>query len=366
MSTDPQDNGEEYEGQTEEDRTRAKGFDVPKEEEEEIPSPQRGPLLDYADFKSDPKKKLLGERFLCTEGGLLFIGPSGIGKSSSVIHLAIPWSVGKPAFKLYPSRPLKIVIIQAEDDQDDIKEMVQGAIKHFKLTPQQAALSRKNCIVCSHKIHTGDDFLERVVEPILKEDEPDIIIINPLQAYLGADPRNVEAVSWFLRNKLNPLLEKYQAAAILVHHTPKTNFRTTEKWRATDWMYAGSGTAEFTQWARAVIIIEPTEASGVYRFLAAKRGDRTGWNKEGFLGVEFFAWGDGAIFWRDATKEEIKNALNPKTNKNLAESDTVLSFVPASKPIERKILLSVVQTQTSMGRNKPEQSKHPHRRPHRK
>ena len=37
-------------------------------------------------------------------------------------------------------------------------------------------------------------------------------------------------------------------------------------------MYSGHGSAEFTNTARAVLCIEPTEDANVFQFIAAKRG----------------------------------------------------------------------------------------------
>jgi hypothetical protein len=78
------------------------------------------PLLSYRNSPADPKKTLLGRRLLCLEGGMLIIGPSGVGKSSAITQASLQWSIGETAFGLIPSRPLKISIIQAEDDRGDV------------------------------------------------------------------------------------------------------------------------------------------------------------------------------------------------------------------------------------------------------
>ena len=52
------------------------------------------PLMDISSGEPDPRKTLLGNRFLCVGGGCLFIGPSGIGKSSARAQQDILWSIG--------------------------------------------------------------------------------------------------------------------------------------------------------------------------------------------------------------------------------------------------------------------------------
>lgn len=146
------------------------------------------PLLEYGDKPPDPGKTILGDRFLCVGGGMLFVGPSGIGKSSASIQQDILWSIGKPAFGIQPQGPLKILTIQAEDDDGDLYEMVQGARHYLELTKEEEALSIKNCIYIPHKTLTGDDLLKKIVQPQLDHRRPQLLRLNPLQAYLGADP----------------------------------------------------------------------------------------------------------------------------------------------------------------------------------
>jgi AAA domain len=314
--------------------------------------PERKPLLEYGDVPPDIVKTLLGNRFLCVEGGLLFIGPSGIGKSSASIQQDILWSIGEPAFGIEPARPLKIVTIQAEDDAGDLSEMVQGARLHLELSPEQDQLSRGNCAYYCHKRLTGLEFLFKVVEPILARDRPDIVRINPLQAFLGGDVKDVALVSQFLRNGLNPLLEKYQCAAVVVHHTPKTNFRTTDNWKATDWMYAGAGAADITNWARGVLVLDPTRARRVFKLIAAKRGLRIGWT-DGYdeRGTErYFAWADhDSIFWNDATNEQIQTA---ETKDSEVSKEDLFSLVPPDELIFKKELIIRAKSQLKIGRER--------------
>ena len=129
----------------------------------------------------------------------------------------------------------------------------------------------------TEKSRTGMAFLSDVVEPPLAKYRPDIIRIDPLLAYLGADVNVAAETAKFLRNGLNPLLAKYDCAAILVHHTPKANNRDTSNYRQSDWQYAGAGSADITNWTRSILVIEPTHAPHVFKFIAAKRGRHLDW-----------------------------------------------------------------------------------------
>jgi hypothetical protein len=45
-------------------------------------------------------------------------------------------------------------------------------------------------------------------------------------------------------------------------------------------MYAGAGAADITNWARAILIADPTDDPVIFKFIAAKRGGRIGWVDE--------------------------------------------------------------------------------------
>ena len=276
------------------------------------------PLMDFGDTPPDPTKTLLGNRYLCVEGALLFIGPSGIGKTSASVQQDLLWSIGEPAFGIVPARPLKILTIQAEDDDGDLSEMVSGVQAGLQLSAEQLRQSRERCFYVAEKSHTGLEFLVQIVKPLLEKHRPDLLRINPLQAYLGGDIKDPAITANFLRNHLNPFLARFACGCIIVHHTPKLTFRDTKEWKASDWMYAGAGAADITNWCRAALIVDATSNPRVFRFIAAKRASRIGWVDDSTGErecVRHFAHGDDGIYWREASGEEVEKASkNGKPN----------------------------------------------------
>jgi RecA-family ATPase len=75
----------------------------------------------------DPSE-LLKHRFLCRGGGMLLVGPTGIGKSSYSMQEMILWALGREAFGMVPARPLKSLLVQAENDDGDLAEMRDGVV----------------------------------------------------------------------------------------------------------------------------------------------------------------------------------------------------------------------------------------------
>jgi RecA-family ATPase len=232
-----------------------------------VPTPK--PLVDFADTPPDSAQTLLGDRFLCRKGGGLFVGQSGIGKSVGSAQQDLLWSIGKPAFGIEPVRPLRILTIQAEDDDGDLSEMASGIMRGLRFTDEEKNLSRENCHYVTCRDYTGPEFLTKIVRPLLAKGSYDFLRINPLQAYAGGDVKNTEVTTPFLRTGLNPILDEFQVGNLIVHHTPKVTFRDTKDWKAGDWMYSGAGAADITNWARAILVIESTKDPYIFKFIAA-------------------------------------------------------------------------------------------------
>lgn len=309
--------------------------------DEPLPPLLASPLLDFREREPDEAATLLGKRFLCREGGALFVGPSGIGKSSASVQMDIAWSIGREAFGIRPARPLRILQIQAENDAGDLHEMVAGVCRAMSLTEDDAQVCRENLLVWSEKSKTAETFIAEVVAPLLEAHRPDILRIDPLLAYLGADPTDTAKLANFCRNQLNPLLEKYQCACILNHHTPKTTNRDTTNWRASDWMYSGAGGADLSNWARAILVIEPTANPDAFRFIAAKRGKRIGWvdSYGETVHERLFCHSSSGIAWREATEDEVAG-IRPAKDRNVPDDEALMAQVPIEGPMAKDALMS--------------------------
>ena len=274
---------------------------------------KRYTFSDLVDKPIDPSKTILGNRFLCEEGGCMFVGPSGVGKSSSSMQQNVSWACGRSAFGIKPNGPLKILLFQAENDEGDLQEMAKGVMLGLGLTEKERALVDKNLRIIPHKCKNGAEFIAMVRQE-LKQFEADLVRLDPLSAYLGGDPSDPKVVTPFLRNMLNPLLERHACACIIDCHTPKTNNRDTSKWKPSDFVYAMAGSNELANWPRAIIVLDATEDQGIYRFRAAKRGRRLDW--EDWSGQptteRFFKWAGRKETVTTKTKEGTKEVVEDR------------------------------------------------------
>lgn len=230
-------------------------------------------LLSF-DASTDPNM-ILGRRWLCRGHSCIIMGPSGIGKSTLTTQLAVWWAAGLAPFGLRPAKPLKSLIIQAENDLGDLSEQFQGAcLANGGLrTAEGAKLLQQNLVFVRDQIHTGHDFVTRL-QTLIDRHKPDCVWIDPLLAFIGGDLGDQEVASRFLRNWLGPVLETTGCVLFLVHHIRKPQQTDSDK-NATEMQYMAAGSSELNNWARASIYLEAVgEAQFRIRFL--KRGHRAG------------------------------------------------------------------------------------------
>jgi len=148
--------------------------DVPEIDAETKPGPPKARLLSELVHPQHDKSpdELLRHRFLRRGGGALLCGPTGIGKSSFAIQCAICWALGKDCFGIQAARPLKSLLIQAENDDGDLAEMRDGVIEGLGLIGNEAKAACANLLVVREDSRTGFDFFLSVVKPLLSEHRP--------------------------------------------------------------------------------------------------------------------------------------------------------------------------------------------------
>jgi hypothetical protein len=248
---------------------------------------------------------------------MLLIGQTGIGKSSLIVQMAITWAINKPFFGIRPQRALKILNVQAENDLIDQKEVCAGVLEGLALNGSELAEARRNVHVMTE--HTRGAELIKRVESEIKLLGPDLVCFDPIFAYLEGGVSDQEKVSHFLRVQLQPMLERNAVGAIIVHHTPKTP-KDKIDWGDSDYVYLGSGSAEFANWARAVAYLRRIKDSKVFKLLVPKRGERAGICDESGAptnSVHIRHSNKRRIFWEPANGTEVRCLTIPDSERQL-------------------------------------------------
>jgi hypothetical protein len=226
----------------------------------------------------DPTKdpdNLIGKRWLTRGSSMIISGGTGIGKSSMMMQIVIRWALGKDFFGIAPVRPLRIGIVQAENDRGDLAESFRGVVQGLNMGVSDIGTLQENLHFRTESVRTGDQFLA-YARRFITRSKLDVIIGDPLFSYFGGDLSDQGEVSVFLRNKLQPILHQTKVAWIWMHHIGKTQRKDGEPLTTMELAHAGFGSSELANWAREIAVLAEVGQSKPRRFQLAfcKRGSR--------------------------------------------------------------------------------------------
>jgi len=239
-------------------------------------------------YGNDPNE-LIKNRWLYRGAMALFCGPTGVGKSAWSLQGAMHWSVGKVFFGMVPGEVfqrvgMRILIVQAENDDGDMAEMYLGVLAGCdELSAEEKTLAGRRVFAVTVSDKSSDAFAA-VLEYLIQAGTPqeglpyDIVIVDPAFAYLGGDGMSQKEVSRFMRELLNPLVQRLRVGLIVCHHTNKPlRGKEKEGWEAGDYAYLGAGSAEWINPVRAAVAIRSVGSDSVFELRAVKRGKRLRW-----------------------------------------------------------------------------------------
>jgi len=228
------------------------------------------------DRKDDPNT-VLGNRWLCKGGSLLIVGQSGTGKSSLMMQAAVHWALGRDFFGIKPARPLRAIILQAENDAGDVSEALQDVVAGAYLDSQERDQLRESLAIFRDTVSTGTAFTAALAD-LVREHRADIVFVDPLLSFAGIDVSDQEQASKFLRHDLAPILLETGAVLVAMHHTGKPKAASDKEGHTVaDLAYAGLGSSEFTNYFREVAVLFRCQGDEpIYKFGLTKRRGRAG------------------------------------------------------------------------------------------
>jgi hypothetical protein len=298
----------------------------------------------------DDTANLMGNRFLCRGGSLFISGPTGIGKSSLVMQLAIQAALGKSVFGVPFTRPLTVLIVQNENDNDDILEEVSGVIEGLDLSEEDTELAaRRICVRTVDSI--GEDFLCEL-ELLLRNEPADLVVIDPLLGFFsGGDIRTAKDAAKFVRQGILRLARKYQVGLICVHHTnkPPTQKNQAVELSGTDLAYLGAGSADIANAARASIVLQSTGMYDVFRLSLGKRAQRADFIDAGGQRCKsiLIRHSRTGICWELVTEEDKE-----KLESDLDGTDAILNLIPEEGLSINAIIQAAGKLKPKVGENR--------------
>ena len=322
--------------------------------------PDRYTLADVAEPppEDDNPRVILKNGYLRKGQGLMIVSTSGAGKSVMSIQLALFWAMGKEIWGMKPNRPLKIGIVQSEDDVEELaffRRNMRGGLKAgygWTDADLDTAFGR---VVYEQLIGvTGDKFTDRLRE-IQKRQGYDVVIVNPLFSFFGGDLSNNADDSHFFRDCIDPIIKNpvYGCAIVFVHHAKKPPGSGERKGWGTDAFaqYIGAGGTDVAGWTRAQLVLMPIDGHiGWYYLIAAKRGGKLGWKDANGKPTHelVISYGGDFVYWRtpdiDEIPEDIKSGAAKMSNgAGIGEADArerIINHIRTRGPIKRTDLFA--------------------------
>jgi RecA-family ATPase len=197
----------------------------------------------------------VGEGFLEIGGFVMLIGQSYVGKSTLLAQVSINAAIGKSWLFFKVERSLRILTVQAEDQENKLTKMGK-MYRRMGLTDEQIALAKENTAVLTIRDLQDKDAI-REIERHAQAFKAEVVCINPMTSYLGGSVYKDEVINRFLRVELTPMLDRLKMSAIVVHHPPKPVISDKEPKDLTafELQYGGAGMAALTNAPRGNIFL---------------------------------------------------------------------------------------------------------------
>jgi hypothetical protein len=225
-------------------------------------SPNFKPVICLGDVQSQ-EITYLWEPYIPMKKLTIVEGDPGIGKSWLTLELSAQVSIGGRLPGTGLGEPGKVLLLTAEDDPADTQkprlEKLGANTKNIFVHPQPEYLDDK-----------GLAFVEYHLQ-ILK---PKLLIIDPLQCYLGSKDMNKANETRSLLAPLAELASKYNCAVLIVRHLKKGADKS---------IYRGMGSIDILAAARSVLLVGCNQSNKEERAIIhskcniAKRGPTQGY-----------------------------------------------------------------------------------------
>lgn len=239
-------------------------------------------------------------------------GDPGEGKTTLVLNIAAVLSKGQGLDEhMKPEQPLHIIYQTVED----------GLADTVKPRLEKAQADCNNIFVIDETDVSLSMLDERIEQAILKE-KAKLMILDPIQAYLGAKmDMNRANEARDMTKHLGQVAERTGCAIVLIGHMNKNAGGKVA--------YRGMGSIDFFAVARSVLLVGRVKGQENRRAMIqiknnlAERGH-----------AKSFVLTDGVFTWKgdyDITEDELAGGFAPKTSKQEEAKDLLVSLSCTTK-----------------------------------
>jgi RecA-family ATPase len=281
--------------------------------------------IDYGDKEVDRSRYHIGEGFLEVCCYIFLVGPSYSGKSTLVAQLSTNFAVGRSCFIFKIQRPLRSLIVQAEDPENKLIKMGQ-MYRRMGLSKAEIKQAKENTAVLVIDDLQDTNAIAEIERHALAF-KPDIIWLNPLTSYLSSGVYKDEAINKFLRVDFGPMLKRIGCSGVVAHHPPKPALgaKSLKDLTIFELQYGAAGMASLTNIARANVFLAHVDGD-VFKLAPGK-----GYEELGVKECEVFLRRSrdekGIMLWEECDQAEAEEATE-KQEQRKAKEKKHDQFVP--------------------------------------
>ena len=168
-----------------------------------------------------PKRELIFDPFLPTQGQMEIFAAAGIGKTTLALSLALAAATGSDFMSWKVSKPYKVLYLDGEMAASDMKERTVAAAKYFDTPPENI----DNFKILSGDLNSGSlPDIGSFAGQLEYADEfawADLIVLDNISC-LWHSGRENDADAWTVVRSWLSELKSEGKSVILVHHAGKT------------------------------------------------------------------------------------------------------------------------------------------------
>lgn len=203
----------------------------------------QGRVDHYIDNQPPARRWLINDTIVLGKSGAV-VAPGGSSKSQWLLQLAVSVATGLPlAGHWHVSEPGNVIMLCAEDDQDEIHRRLHRIVDHFQQESHNLdalGLKARLRVFSTIGVDTlltkrspsgevsGTGIVDRIA--LMAEDWGNVrlIIIDPASRFRGGEENSNEDATRFVQ-ALETLAQRTAASVLIAHHTGKASYDSTNE-----------------------------------------------------------------------------------------------------------------------------------------
>jgi hypothetical protein len=166
-----------------------------------------------------PPPELLVPQLVLGADVNVWVGHGAVGKSTTLLHLAVCVVVGRPVFgTLRPTRAGRVILVLPEDGEIIARGMLEAIVAGMELSPAERTLLEAELYIIEDtapvNLATDAGLIGRLVEDV----GACLVIIDPLQGALGGADEVDPAIAQTVCDRLRQFVCWPTGAAVLLSH----------------------------------------------------------------------------------------------------------------------------------------------------